>query len=133
MRTLETVVSIPRRWSWTIAAALLALAGLLVWLVLAAGRGGGAPASSGEDAGGVAPARIRIGTPVPRIDRTTGSPAAASHAEDEYEVCGDAWVKAGADGRPDADELRRLARRDDVARALDQALAADDRPYAQAA
>jgi len=132
MRTLEIVVSIPRRWSWTITAALLALAGLLVWLVLA-GRGGGAPALSGEDAGGAAPARIRIGTPVPRIDRTTGSPAAASHGEDEYEVCGGAWVKAGADGRPDADELRRLARRDDVARALDQALAADDRPYAQAA
>jgi len=124
MRTLETVVSIPRRWSWTITAALLALAGLLVWLVLA-GRGGGAPALSGEDAGGAAPARIRIGTPVPRIDRTTGSPAAASNGEDEYEVCGGAWVKAGADGRPDADELRRLARRDDVARLWLQLLSGD--------
>jgi hypothetical protein len=135
MHTGETIVSIPRRWSWAIALALLALCGLLVWLVMA-GEGVGlavGPVSAGAS-GMEDSTRVRSGTPVPLVARAAGSAAVeATHGTDEYEVCGGAWLKAGPDGNPDQAELRRLLRTDEARAAVDRALTADARPFSQAA
>jgi hypothetical protein len=131
----ELPVTIPRRWAWTIGVGVALLAALLVWLLLA---GRSAARSVGEPPPGLAAAQERrLMGPVPLRTTTALVPAAASvepaRGVDEYEVCGGQWVKANAEGVPDEADMKRAIRRDEAARAVDRALAADPRPVAQAA
>jgi len=131
----EQAVPIPRRWAWTIGVGVALLVALLVWLLLA-GRSAALPV--GETPPGLATAQERrVMGPVPL--RTTTAPPARVAANvdpargvDEYEICG-GWVKVNAEGVPDEADVRRVMRRDEAARAVDQALAADSRPVAHAA
>jgi hypothetical protein len=131
----EPAVPIPRRWAWALGIGVAVLAGLLVWLLLA-GRGAAPPvAESVQSALEAAQRRVMGPVPpaapaAPAAREANGGPA---HGVDEYEICGGTWVKANADGNVDDQALKGPMRRDDAARAVAQALAADARPVAQAA
>jgi hypothetical protein len=130
----ELAVTIPRRWAWALGIGVGMLAALLVWLSFA-GRVWPAPASGAQSG---ASAERRIMGPVPSRSVSTQPQAGSAgdpmtHGEDEFEVCGGAWVKAGPDGNVTEEALQGLDRREEVARAVERALGADPRPVARAA
>ena len=131
----ELPVSIPRRWAWAIGVGVALLAALLVWLLLV-GRSAARPIDEAPSVFSAAQER-RVMGPVPLRTMAAPAPRAASvdpaRGVDEYEVCGGGWVKANVEGEPDEADVKRAIRRDEAARAVDQALAADPRPVAQAA
>ena len=131
----ELAVTIPRRWAWALGIGVAVLLALLVWLLLA-GRGA-APRVAETVRSAVAAAKRQVMGPVPLRMPTAPLPGEAdgksTHGVDEYETCGGTWVKANADGSVDDQVLKGSMRRDDAAKAVDRALAADARPAAQAA
>ena len=130
----ELAVTIPRRWAWALGIGGALLGGLLLWLVLAAH--GAAPSVASTVQSAVAAAERRVMGPVPL--RTMSAPtrsvdSGSVRGADEYEVCGGTWVRVNAEGEPDAADMKRAIRREDVTRAVDDKLAADPRPQARAA
>jgi hypothetical protein len=130
----DLAVTIPRRWAWALGIGIALLVGLLGWLLIA-GRAAAPLATQTVHSAVAAVERRVLGSvpfrPAPPVARTTDRGSA--HGVDEYEVCGGTWVKANADGNVDDKVLKGPMRRDDAARAVDRALAADPRPVAHAA
>jgi len=128
----ELTVTIPRRWAWALGIGMGLLGGMLVWLLLAAH--GAAPAVVAAVQGAAQAVERRVMGPVPlRLAPPAVRESAASHGADEYELCAGTWVKANADGQPDAADMARAVRRDDLMRTIADKLDADPRPQARAA
>ncbi|HKW82687.1 MAG TPA: hypothetical protein VJN68_02950, partial [Burkholderiaceae bacterium] len=110
------------------------LVALLGWLLFV-GRASSASVSD-TIIGALAERRVMGPVPLRSVDApppraSAGDPL--THGADEFEVCGGAWVKAGPDGNVADEALQGLARREEVARAVERALQADPRPVARAA
>ena len=128
-----TVIDLPRRWRWAIAA-LCGLVVLLVVFVIAA-RGGDRPdgarpatATRPQDGAGasIAPKAHEASVGAP-----TRSPPVEPHA-DEVQVCGGAWVKTQGDGSIDQGDLIRATNEPDARKRVVAALRAEPSELAHA-
>ena len=128
-----TVIDLPRRWRWAIAA-LCGLVVLLVVFVIAARGGdrpdGARPATAARPQDG-AGASIAPKAHEASVGAPTRSPPADPHA-DEVQVCGGAWVKTQGDGSIDQGDLIRATNEPDARKRVVAALRAEPSELAHA-